>query len=131
MATRQRSALARLQLVLDLSMWNMLNNGVCVLDFDNEDCHDGMDNSLYVEGECMVCSNMYEYPQVQPVGISEFERDDENLVEAESLLSVSQGWCCGNFGDVDDVSCDTLWMFNFTRSLLSFGLLRTRVCYLL
>ena len=96
MATRQRYALARLQLVLDLSMWNMLNNGVCVLDFDNEDCHDGMDDSLYVEGECMVCSNIPAYLQVQLVGNREFEVDDESSDEAESVLSVSQGCCCGN-----------------------------------
>ena len=67
MATRQRYALARLQLVLDLSIWNMLSNGIGVVEDDNEDCHDDMDDSLYVEDECMVCSNIFEYQQVQPV----------------------------------------------------------------
>ena len=96
MSIRQRSTLARLHLVLDLTLWNIWHNGVCVVGVDNEDCQDGMDDSLYVEGECMVCSNIPAYLQVQLVGNREFEVDDESSDEAESVSSVSQGCCCGN-----------------------------------
>ena len=44
----------------------------------------------------MVCSNTPAYLQVQLVGNREFEVDDESSDEAESVLSVSQGCCCGN-----------------------------------
>ena len=108
MSTRQKYALARWQLVLDLSVWNMLNNCVGAVEDDNRDYHDDVEDSLYVEDQCMVCSNIFEYTQVQPVGTTDSEVDDENKDEIESVSSRSQGSCGGNLDNLDDVQFDAL-----------------------
>ena len=59
------------------------------------------ENTLTNADDVYACGGVKEYPQVQSKGISESEADDENSDEAESLLSCSQGSCCGNLGDAE------------------------------
>ena len=107
-ATRQRYSFARYQLVLDVCMWHMLRNCVCTVEDDNKDCVEDAEESVYVEDECMVCSNLFEYSQVQAVGNSQCGSDNESSDDAASLFSRSHGSCVGNLGDLDDLQFDAL-----------------------
>ena len=106
--SRQRNVLARYQFLLDVSIWHMLHNCVCLVEGNMQHFGEDAEESVYVDDECMVCSRLCEYTQVQAAGTSESESEHESSDDAASLFSRSLGSCVGNLGDLDDVQFDAL-----------------------
>lgn len=85
MATRNRYALARLQLVLHLSSCGiMLNSGV-----------NSLEESVYIDDTCGPCSDVFEYQQVQSIEYTEVLSDDVTSV-CTSIQSVTSDEGGGN-----------------------------------
>ena len=63
---------------------------------------------MYVDDEALMCTDVFEYAQVQTAGNSGSEESDANSDDAESLSSQSEGSCCGNLGDLNDAEFEAL-----------------------
>ena len=105
-----------------------------------EDCQEDADENLYFEDKSMVCSDILEYSQVQPVGHSESEVEDDSEVEdedsddAESLSSPSHGSCLGNLDDLNESQLEALFdparkcYLNPDGGVIAFGMNDLAVC---